>query len=205
MWRACVKNQPHHRNPFTSTLIPGRVYLCDSALIHVLMCCTSQSDAACIFLTNACGWRMFMRRVMGVQGFCWSSVENHRDLPDDGKEPHTSELRSSEHQGSQPPLHPLGSKDCTAHALGIHFQAREVPGDYQDQSAQLHYEHITPGQMGYLLSGDKGSAMDIVYLVSEITFEVVSHRTLILKLGKHRLGEGTGRWTGSWLNCWTEG
>lgn len=151
MWRACVKNQPCRRNPFTSTLIPARVYLCDSALIHVLMHCKISQILHAYFSqmigAGGCSCREWWE--------CKASAGYQQKITDDGKEPHTNEQRSSEHQGSQPPLCPLGSKDCTAHALGINFQAHEVPGDYQDGSAQLHCRHITSGQLGYHLSGDK--------------------------------------------------
>ena len=53
-------------------------------------------------------------------------------------------------------------------------------------------------------SGDKGTAVDIVYLVSKMSFDVVSHRTLIWKQRKCRLGEGMGKMDWSWLNCWTQ-
>lgn len=68
-----------------------------------------------------------------------------------GKKANTNEWGSREWQGPQPSLPPSGSKKCTAHALGIHFRAHEVPGGRQDQSAWLHHGHITPGQPGRLL------------------------------------------------------
>ena len=87
-------------------------------------------------------------------------------------------------------LHPLGSKNCTARALRIHFQAEKYHMKYQVAvgisqhgfaTGTSHLVSLATFCAGAAGSGDKGTAVGIVFLVSKMSFDVVSHRSSHLK------------------------
>jgi len=80
-------------------------------------------------------------------------------------------LKDEDLQGRMAVSFPFGVKDCQAHALGIHLQAHEAT------RRQAGSGRVLSSVLGWLALETWGQSW--ICLVSKITFDVASHRTLI--------------------------
>lgn len=193
-WRVREEHapKPQYRNSFISILIPGRICLCDSVLIRVLMHCTTLHTL-----------HKFSLRMLGAGGDVSTRLQ-----------PVVSRKawRPPWWQGKRLTLmnEDLGSD--RAHSLlslpqaarnAQHMPWESIFGLMKYQVAvRTSQRGFTTGTSrlvslaafcaGTVASGDKGTAANIVYLVSEMSFDVVSHGTH-LKAEEMQVGWRNGK------------